>query len=230
MNISDLTINKSIEEKLLSVLDIQENYIIWLNRDGSFIVLSDNFFEEKIKYALNSGDLLKVIRKINEKANLTFKEKYLEITTRKEIVSPYKTTHYTYKMQLAKHLPTTDQKEYDLIEQLLTKQDPLVEWSITKDSIHELIHMKEEITIKNDACYYITDQDETIFVPKDQIKTGNTIEYSYDLETIKDALTMISQPEKITYEIFAGGLTKITIELKENIRFYCLLANNIVDT
>ena len=226
MNIVDLTINKSIEEKLLPVLDIKENFILWLDRDESFMILSDNFFEEKLEYGLNSKDFLKAVKKVPEIANLKLTNKYLEITTRKEIVSPYKTTYYNYKMQLAKHITTTDQKVYEIIEQLLKKQDSIVDWSMTKDSIQQLNHMKKEITIKNDACYYITDQEETIFVPKDQIKVESKIEYSYDQEAIKDALTMISQPEKIVYEIFTGGLTKITIEQKA-IRFYCLLASNI---
>ena len=212
-------IRKTSEEQLLSVLEINQDIIIWAYHP-EWIVYSDNFLELNQSVGLVTDSLLKVLPKVDERTEITAKEQAIEFTRWNNV------RKYMTKYTLARSRIDGEKREKIVkIEEIILAEVKELIYEMPGE-IRKILseELQESLLIKRDERLYFSDKEETIVIPVGQEESKGKMDREYGLEEIKKVVNGLDKVGKVKMEIVGNGLMRITMELDGGIKFYLVIA------
>ena len=212
-----LKIRKSLQQYMLSSVEVLENIIILIDQ-GDLIVYCDKFLDVEGEFAVDTENFLKVLKKVDEESKIKHEKNVLTITRKNNQRA------YTVKYDLL--TKKVERNRIKKLEHLDTLQELQFEANMSKGIIQELNKLtSEELTIHHSEKYYLSDEEETIILPKEeQISVKNGLEYSYELKILQELLNGLQNIEQVTFNILDKGLGKVFLKNKDGLVFTLYVA------
>ena len=212
-------IRKTSEEQLLSVLEINQDIIIWAYHP-EWIVYSDNFLELNQSVGLVTDSLLKVLPKVDERTEIAVKEQAIEFTKWNN-VRKYKTK---YTLQRCRINREKREKIVKIEEKILSEEKELI-YEMPREIRNILTEeLQENLLIKRDERLYFSDKEETMVIPVGQDVSNGKMSCEFGLDEIKRVVNGLDKIGKVKMEIVGNGILRMTMELEGGLRFYLVMA------
>lgn len=216
----ELHLNKSFQDVMLGTVEVFENILILVDK-GDWMLTCENMLDVVGPFGINTDNLMRILPKIDASSKLKLENNILYIQRKHE------KWHYTSKYDL---LTTSIDGERKLkIDKLEALQEKQFETTLSKEIVQELRELtSEELNIKKTDNYYLSDEQETIIIPKVQgTSEVKSLNYYYSVEILQKILSGIAELENYTITIVKEGLLKMVVTNKDGVVFTVYMAKMI---